>query len=79
MRLAGHKKSSPKAEEEKAAFTEKKVGGGKNGETRRVATDKASKYYPSEDVKAPKKSRKVAKVSRSPSVCRPLKSRGQAA
>lgn len=59
----GQKTASAPAAEEKAAFTEKKVGGAKNGGARKVPTNKASKYYPSEDVKLPKKSRKTAKVS----------------
>jgi large subunit ribosomal protein L6e len=60
---AGKKTASAPAAEEKAAFTEKTVGGAKNGGTRKVPTNKASKYYPSEDVKAPKLSRKVAKTA----------------
>ena len=50
----------PKAEA--PATIEKKVGGKANGSTRSVPTSalKASKYYPAEDVKAPRKSRKTA-------------------
>ena len=59
----GKKTASAPAAEEKAAFTEKTVGGAKNGGARKVPTNKASKYYPSEDVKAPKLSRKVAKTA----------------
>lgn len=59
----GKKTASAPAAEEKAAFTEKSVGGAKNGGVRKVPTNKASKYYPSEDVKAPKLSRKVAKTA----------------
>ncbi|CDZ98369.1 Histone acetyltransferase SAGA, TRRAP/TRA1 component, PI-3 kinase superfamily [Phaffia rhodozyma] len=57
----GPKKVTPSASEEKPAHVEKKIGGGKNGETRLVPTSKASKYYPSEDVKVAKKSRKSPK------------------
>ncbi|KAK9459796.1 60S ribosomal protein eL6 [Lipomyces oligophaga] len=39
----------------------KEVGGAKNGGKRVVPADKASKWYPAEDIPAPKKSRKVAK------------------
>jgi large subunit ribosomal protein L6e len=38
-----------------------KVGGDKNGGERTVPTAKASRFYPAEDVRVPKKSRKVAK------------------
>jgi len=38
----------------------KKVGGSKNGETRNVPVNKASRFYPAEDTAQPKKSRKAA-------------------
>lgn len=52
-------KGAPAKKEEPPAYTEKSVGGGKNGDKRLVPTQKAPKYYPAEDVKKPKKSRKT--------------------
>ena len=40
--------------------TEKTVGGKANGQKRLVPTSKASKYYPAEDVRRPRVSRKTA-------------------
>lgn len=59
--LPGKKTSTPKAKEEKPAHVEKAIGGKANGEKRLISTSKASKYYPAEDVKQPKLSRKAAK------------------
>lgn len=48
--------TAPKAEE--PTTTEKPIGGKGNGEKRLVSNAKASKYYPAEDVRRPKVSRK---------------------
>ncbi|XAO25644.1 hypothetical protein I312_104472 [Cryptococcus bacillisporus CA1280] len=55
----GQKTGTASAKTETPAFTEKKVGGKANGEKRLVPTNKASKYYPAEDVRKPKVSRKT--------------------
>jgi large subunit ribosomal protein L6e len=57
---SGKKTSTVAAKEVAPAHTEKKIGGKANGETRNVPTaaNKASKYYPSEDVMKPRVSRK---------------------
>ncbi|WVQ82127.1 hypothetical protein IAT38_004255 [Cryptococcus sp. DSM 104549] len=55
----GKKTASAPAKTEAAAHTEKTVGGKGNGEKRLVPTQKASKYYPAEDVRKPKVSRKT--------------------
>jgi large subunit ribosomal protein L6e len=39
-------------------YVEKSIGGNKNGEKRLVPTTKAPRFYPAEDVRQPKKSRK---------------------
>jgi large subunit ribosomal protein L6e len=51
-------KASPKAEA--PATVEKTVGGKANGGKRTVPAAKASKFYPTEDVRSPKVSRKNA-------------------
>ncbi|TDL29550.1 60S ribosomal protein L6 [Rickenella mellea] len=60
----GIKKSSAPEKPEAAPHTEKKIGGEKNGSTRLIPTSKAPRFYPAEDVRHPKKSRKVAKPSK---------------
>lgn len=60
----GRKTLSKAAAEEVPPHTEKQIGGEKNGGTRLVPTQKASRYYPAEDVRQPKKSRKVAKITK---------------
>ncbi|KAF9008981.1 60S ribosomal protein L6 [Cyathus striatus] len=57
----GHKKFEKPAAQEPAPYVEKTVGGAKNGEKRLVPTAKAPRYYPAEDVRQPKKSRKSPK------------------
>lgn len=55
--LKGLKNSEPEA----PATKEVQVGGEKNGSTRIVPTSKAPRYYPADDVRQPKKSRKSPK------------------
>jgi large subunit ribosomal protein L6e len=55
----GQKKSEKKPAEEVPPTKEVQIGGAKNGTTRIVPTVKASRYYPAEDVRLPKKSRKT--------------------
>ncbi|KAF5387707.1 hypothetical protein D9615_000490 [Tricholomella constricta] len=57
----GLKKSDKPAVEAPAESVEKTVGGDKNGGKRLVPTTKATRYYPAEDVRQPKKSRKSPK------------------
>ncbi|EJD01125.1 uncharacterized protein FOMMEDRAFT_88995 [Fomitiporia mediterranea MF3/22] len=60
----GVKKSSKPAAPETPAYTEKQIGGAKNGGKRLVPTNKASRFYPAEDVRKPKKSRKALKLTK---------------
>lgn len=55
----GPKKAEKTAVVEKPEFVEKKIGGEKNGGKRLVPTSKAPRFYPAEDVRQPKKSRKT--------------------
>ncbi|CAD6578977.1 MAG: hypothetical protein TREMPRED_002317 [Tremellales sp. Tagirdzhanova-0007] len=55
----GKKTSTAPAKSETPASTEKKIGGKGNGEKRLVPIHKASKFYPSEDVRRPRVSRKI--------------------
>ncbi|KAJ7094669.1 ribosomal protein L6e-domain-containing protein [Mycena belliarum] len=57
----GLKKSEKPAATESPATIEKSVGGDKNGGKRLIPTSKASRFYPAEDVRLPKKSRKSPK------------------
>jgi len=56
----GQRKSEKPAVQETPLTKEVPVGGEKNGSTRLVPTSKAPRYYPAEDVRKPKKSRKTA-------------------
>jgi len=55
----GAKKTEKPATEALPEYTEKTVGGGGNGGKRLVPTTKAPRFYPAEDVRKPKKSRKA--------------------
>lgn len=57
----GLKKSEKPAADEAAAHKEVEVKGDKNGGKRLVPTQKAPRFYPAEDVRQPKKSRKTPK------------------
>ncbi|TRM67723.1 ribosomal protein L6e-domain-containing protein [Schizophyllum amplum] len=57
----GPKKTEKPAAEPTPEFVEKTVGGEKNGGKRLVPTQKAPRFYPAEDVRQPKKSRKSPK------------------
>ncbi|KAE9389622.1 60S ribosomal protein L6 [Gymnopus androsaceus JB14] len=59
----GQKKTQKPAAESAPESVEKKVGGDKNGGKRLVPTSKAPRFYPAEDVRQPKQSRKIAKPS----------------
>lgn len=54
----GQKKSAAPEKAAPAPHTEKQIGGDNNGQTRLVPTSKASRFYPAEDARVPKKSRK---------------------
>lgn len=54
----GLKKSDKPDTELVPEYLEKSIGGDKNGEKRLVPTTKAPRFYPAEDVRQPKKSRK---------------------
>ncbi|KAJ7781138.1 ribosomal protein L6e-domain-containing protein [Mycena metata] len=57
----GLKKSEKPAATEAPTTIEKSVGGDKNGGKRLIPTSKAPRFYPAEDVRLPKKSRKSPK------------------
>jgi len=52
------------AAEEVPATKEVAIGGEKNGSTRLIPTKKAPRFYPAEDVRQPKKSRKTHKTAK---------------
>ena len=60
----GQKKTEKPAAAEEPATKEVTVGGEKNGSTRIVPTKKAPRFYPAEDVRQPKKSRKAPKPTK---------------
>jgi len=60
----GLKKSEKPAVEAPTETVEKTVGGDKNGGKRLIPTSKAPRYYPAEDVRQPKKSRKSPKPTK---------------
>ncbi|KAJ3207366.1 hypothetical protein HDU83_005307 [Entophlyctis luteolus] len=59
--LFNRKKANAVAKSAPETTTVKPIGGDKNGKTRVVSLKKADKYYPAEDVKVPKKSKKVSR------------------
>ena len=60
----GRKTGTAAAKPEVAPTKKVQVGGGKNGGTRLVPTSKAPRFYPAEDVRKPKQSRKTAKPTK---------------
>ncbi|TBU32825.1 60S ribosomal protein L6 [Dichomitus squalens] len=60
----GQKKTEKPAAAETPVTKEVSVGGEKNGSTRIVPTKKAPRFYPAEDVRQPKKSRKSPKPAK---------------
>ncbi|KAF9534231.1 60S ribosomal protein L6 [Crepidotus variabilis] len=59
----GQKKTDKPAAETPPEYIEKTIGGEKNGGKRLVPTSKAPRFYPAEDVRKPKKSRKAPQTS----------------
>ena len=60
----GQKKSEKPTAAEAASTKEVAVGGASNGGKRLIPTQKASRFYPAEDVHQPKKSRKSPKPTK---------------
>jgi large subunit ribosomal protein L6e len=60
----GLKKSAAPAKPESQPFREVQVGGEKNGQKRMVPTQKAAIFYPAEDSRQPKKSRKTPQATK---------------
>jgi large subunit ribosomal protein L6e len=60
----GKKTTSQPAAQQAPETIEKSIGGDKNGGKRLVPTTKASRFYPADDVKQPKKSRKTPKPTK---------------
>ena len=58
------RKAAPKAEEPVPEFKEKAIGGAKNGGKRVIPTQKASRFYPADDVRTKKVSRKTPKPAK---------------
>jgi large subunit ribosomal protein L6e len=63
-RVQLHQGTQKPDDPEKPAFIEKQVGGQNNGGKRLVPTAKAPRYYPAEDVRQPKKTRKHPKPTK---------------